>query len=338
MTISAAECRSEFRPSPRTFHIFSSLFASCLPLTAAVKVHLVSHFLIGQAEHIDPKPAMASTLPSPPASRSTSPDEDTKHDDLTRRLDELLEQHLELLDQYTTLREELSKTFSAGFFSLAQAQRASALGAGRRYGKDCYDERMKAQRRVHIKHDESRTTSYVISKPNLPQKTEHQDSKQTDVQSTKDDHENEETMEQEKPLADTTTQSSEIHPTKKLPKQDPALRDPLTWFGILAPPTLRQTQSHFVKVVEHAIPALLGVDSEMRALEQEISTVRERLGISLIEEEGDLEQGMESGEPVKDRNIDVTGKQQQEVSKAPKRTNIASRPVHSRSPLLKLGD
>lgn len=95
---------------------------------------------------------MADSLPSPPESRSSTPDEtkntDTNTDALTARLDDLLEQYLELLDQYTTLREELSKTFSSGFFSLAQAQRASTLGAGRRYGEECYDERMKAQRKV----------------------------------------------------------------------------------------------------------------------------------------------------------------------------------------------
>src|SRR5690349_4425392 len=92
---------------------------------------------------------MAETLVSSSPSRSTTTEkQDRKSDALAAQLDGLLAQYLELLDQYTRLRDDLSKTFSSGFFSLAQAQRATTLGAGRRYGQDCYDQRMKAQRRV----------------------------------------------------------------------------------------------------------------------------------------------------------------------------------------------
>jgi len=68
-------------------------------------------------------------------------------------LDTLLEQYLTLLDTYTSLREELSKQFSSGFFNLASAQRnaSSTLGAGRRYGEEGYDGRMKALRRMQVR-------------------------------------------------------------------------------------------------------------------------------------------------------------------------------------------
>src|SRR2546429_5856786 len=65
------------------------------------------------------------------------------------RLDSLLEAYLELLDEYTSLRTQLSKQFSEGFFALARANHTSNnLGSGRRYGEEGYDERMKAQSRI----------------------------------------------------------------------------------------------------------------------------------------------------------------------------------------------
>lgn len=88
---------------------------------------------------------MASkTLPTPSQTTTTS-----KPKPSLERLDSLLETYLDLLDQYTTLRTQLSKHFSDGFFTLARANHTSpSLGAGRRYGEEGYDERMKAGRRI----------------------------------------------------------------------------------------------------------------------------------------------------------------------------------------------
>ena len=92
---------------------------------------------------------------------------------LTDELDNLLVQYLHLLDQYTILREQLSTQLSSGYFSLAQAQRSCTLGSGRRYGEDCYDERMKAvqltdwDKEVAVSHAESEkaATSTPITPP-----------------------------------------------------------------------------------------------------------------------------------------------------------------------------
>ncbi|EXJ82018.1 hypothetical protein A1O1_08086 [Capronia coronata CBS 617.96] len=127
---------------------------------------------------------MASSLPSPPSSQSPSlePKEDSipvseKEEDgtldpplqetgvkndtgteqLSDRLDTLLESYLDMLDTYTRLREQLSQDFSAGFFALAQANRNSILGPGRRYGEEGYDKRMKALKRVHIVQSQSKS-------------------------------------------------------------------------------------------------------------------------------------------------------------------------------------
>ena len=62
------------------------------------------------------------------------------------KLDELFENYLTFLDQYQKARQELSEHFSSGFLNLAQANRSAS--AGRRFGKDYYDQRMQASRRV----------------------------------------------------------------------------------------------------------------------------------------------------------------------------------------------
>ena len=96
---------------------------------------------------------MATTLPSPPATPPALPSTHSpSQQDLTDHLDALLESYLTLLDTYTTLRAQLSDGFASGFLSLAHANRnaASVLGAGRRFGQDGYDERMKAIRGVRI--------------------------------------------------------------------------------------------------------------------------------------------------------------------------------------------
>jgi hypothetical protein len=67
-------------------------------------------------------------------------------------LTSLLTTYLLLLDTYTTQRAELSSKFSSGFLSLAHANRNAAglLGAGRRFGVERYDEKMKAVRGVRV--------------------------------------------------------------------------------------------------------------------------------------------------------------------------------------------
>jgi hypothetical protein len=81
---------------------------------------------------------------------------------LILKLDDLLEQYLNLLDQYQTTRQQLSTQLSSvrkivselgvttddqkGYISLAQANFSSTNRA--RYGQDYYDERMQALRKV----------------------------------------------------------------------------------------------------------------------------------------------------------------------------------------------
>lgn len=120
------------------------------------------------------------SYPSPPSSRPASPSSaaQEKNGDhtvsssaegneegpipLSARLDALLESYLELLHTYTTLRAHLSNDFSSGFLALAQANRTSTLGPGRRYGEEGFDERMKAFKTVEISSEDE----VGISAPN----------------------------------------------------------------------------------------------------------------------------------------------------------------------------
>ena len=83
---------------------------------------------------------------------------------LLRSLDDLLERYLQLLDQYGTLQQSLARLLSRvrinelesncihsesaqGYLSLAQANFSNPNRA--RYGRDHYDDRMKALIRVY---------------------------------------------------------------------------------------------------------------------------------------------------------------------------------------------
>lgn len=77
-------------------------------------------------------------------------EKNAKHDgdNNNNRIDTLLERYLVLLDEYTTLRSDLSRLQAQSFQHLARANFAAERGA--RYGADFYDERMQASRRVVV--------------------------------------------------------------------------------------------------------------------------------------------------------------------------------------------
>lgn len=51
-------------------------------------------------------------------------------------------------------------------------------------------------------------------------------------------------------------------------------RDPIRWFGILVPPSLREAQSTFRQGVDDPIPKLAGLSREMRIVETEVARLR----------------------------------------------------------------
>lgn len=55
--------------------------------------------------------------------------------------------------------------------------------------------------------------------------------------------------------------------------------DPIHWYGILVPQSLRRAQDSFANAIDNQVPDLASTTVEMRALEQQISQLRARLDI-----------------------------------------------------------
>lgn len=74
------------------------------------------------------------------------------------------------------------------------------------------------------------------------------------------------------------SETKTILPQKHKPRKK--LRsDPIHWYGILVPPSLRRAQASFAQAIDHPIPDLASTTVQMRTLEQEISQVRVQLEI-----------------------------------------------------------
>lgn len=162
------------------------------------------------------------------------------HKMATDNIDTLLQRYLVLLDEYSTLRAELSHLQKLVFQDLARANFSAERGL--RYGQDQYDERMQATRRVAISGE--KTPSFQISTYEEPE------------ESVADEVETEEGAEKKKP-------------TKRS-------RDPLRWFGVLTPQALRNAQASSVKAVQDIIPRLVSVNSEMVEVEIEVRRARKK--------------------------------------------------------------
>jgi hypothetical protein len=53
--------------------------------------------------------------------------------------------------------------------------------------------------------------------------------------------------------------------------------DPINWFGVLVPSSLRDAQMHFINVVKHSVPHTINASGQMRHLEIEIARLRKSI-------------------------------------------------------------
>ncbi|KAH0543740.1 hypothetical protein FGG08_001922 [Glutinoglossum americanum] len=160
---------------------------------------------------------------------------------ISEHLNQLLEQYLALLDQYQSLRTELTKSLSSGYISLAEA---NFLSTGRvKYGQDFYDERMQATKRLNSPlGEDDLIPSFELVQPTPG--TPGSESKTNLV-----------------------THESSATTGKRVPN------DPLRWFGILVPPALRNTQREFTDAV-NIVPKLVEVIAQMDLCEKRIKEAR----------------------------------------------------------------
>lgn len=195
-------------------------------------------------------------------------------------VDALLERYLALLDEYTTLRAELSRLQTATFQHLARANFTAERGV--RHGQDYYDERMQAIRRVAV-------SSKAEGEGDDDGEEEEAAAAGESVafRISKDlGHATFDVAESEAE-GDTTSASAEAgdgQPTddgaedgdEDSKAKSQRSKDPLRWFGVLTPLALRQTQACAIDAVERVIPRLVTVDTAMRDLEIEVRRARKR--------------------------------------------------------------
>lgn len=77
------------------------------------------------------------------------------------------------------------------------------------------------------------------------------------------------------------TAETEIAPVEKPKPVSKKFRsaDPIHWYGILVPQSLRRAQDSFANAIDNQVPDLASTAVEMRALEQQIDQLRARLEI-----------------------------------------------------------
>ncbi|KAL1959585.1 hypothetical protein VTO42DRAFT_1620 [Malbranchea cinnamomea] len=258
---------------------------------------------------------MSEALPTPPASpgRSIFPARegpDSSAVKLAKELDALLERYLHLLDKQQKLQEEIGRHMSAGFLSLARANQSCP--PGRWYGQDYYDERMKAIRTVEIFNGKplnlrgqdasSGETQDVklhdrIQDNNIPRNFQASSFRIVSAPTEmpikppvspveKPDNAGDSSSKPEESIArtlddpsdqSTLTSASTSTTSNKSPAS--ASSNPLRWFGILVPPSLRAAQRFFTSAVEGPVPALVSVIAEMREVEDQIKDLRDRLAV-----------------------------------------------------------
>lgn len=263
-------------------------------------------------------------------------------------LDALLASYLAELDSYSALRASLSKTLSAGFLSLAQSQRSSALPAGQRYGSEMYDSRMKAECRIRCDRREGGTVYSAAaggkegaSVTNAAPVTEEEayiskaDTAAGDADAKSSIQEGANTS-----SFDSKTERSD-GPEPALPSKRPLNtskpRDPISQFAIFPPQALLSSQKSFKSAVS-LLPDLINTSRSMEALERRIQEVRAAL---------DLESdAMEDVVGAEDRESDskteetTEGRNEKELAPSPsKQRSLASRSkvVEPRPRVLKLG-
>ncbi|KAL7934479.1 hypothetical protein V8C35DRAFT_301023 [Trichoderma chlorosporum] len=195
-----------------------------------------------------------------------------------KHIDSLLERYLNLLDEYSRLREELSKLQAGVFQNIARANFAGERGM--RYGQDHYDERMCASRLLDISPGADDVPEFTIK--NVKSATEdggqkedetREDGPDEDKADTTTARENSEASPEETQGLEDKDEDKEKQGKKKAKK---ATNNPLHWFGLLAPAPLRTAQTLSIQAVEQVIPRLISVNAEMEHVEIEIRRARKK--------------------------------------------------------------
>ncbi|KAG9253938.1 uncharacterized protein F5Z01DRAFT_137537 [Emericellopsis atlantica] len=189
-------------------------------------------------------------------------------------IDALLGRYLLLLDEYTQLRDRLAKLQSNVFYQLARANFETQRGF--RYGSDQYDARMKASRQLQIFEDAEDGMTWQIRDAvhEAEPETKEEEHEEEGEEAASHDDKLAEELEEKLGLSDNSEAESE-EPAPQA-EQQRKIGDPLRWYGLFPPASLRTAQSASIEAVQEVIPRLVTVDVKMQQLEIEIRRARKK--------------------------------------------------------------
>jgi hypothetical protein len=171
-------------------------------------------------------------------------------------VDILLERYLHLLHEYTTLREQLNALQRGIYQNIARANFAAERGL--RFGRDHYDDRMQASRLLAVTTGEKGSLDFSIGYESAADTVAESSEADQDLGHGEEEHK------------DARDEKAVEQPIRK------PHRDPLKWFGLITPSTLRQAQTQSVQAVEDIIPRLVSINIQMTEVEIEVRRARKK--------------------------------------------------------------
>ncbi|KAI9286130.1 hypothetical protein BC943DRAFT_336908 [Umbelopsis sp. AD052] len=181
------------------------------------------------------------------------------------KLDQLTVEYIQEADAVSKLKETLGKEIAKGFFDLGQAKYSMGTSKLSRYS---YDERMKSLYKIQVSEQgDNDNDVFSISNVEFKEENDTEESSQAKDEMTEKlsnmslrqrkaahdtlDKDQLETKDEKESTEETKPKSnSKTKKTKEVRKID---RNPLHWFGILVPSSLRTTQQHFKTVVTQIV-------------------------------------------------------------------------------------
>jgi len=211
-------------------------------------------------------------------------------DELRDQLDALWEKHLTLMNSYHQAQQQIARHFSKGFFALAQATFKSTSRV--RYGQECYDDRMQATTRFEASVDNKDVSHLALKLNDTPSPSTKDSTKDSNKESTekspdsKKNHngETQEDKADEQEERDNAKGQEQEAKSDDKEKAHNKVRDPLHWYGILVPPSLRASQKSFKSAIHDPVidaanlaQALHRVDMDIRKLRKDVKKAERRV-------------------------------------------------------------
>ncbi|KAJ1657342.1 hypothetical protein IWQ61_003247 [Dispira simplex] len=162
--------------------------------------------------------------------------------------DQLIIEYFNTLDKYEQEMAVLSNLLRQGQWSLSQAKQA--LGGPHRVSRYQYDQRMQAQLRVEANAAENGNEAtyelirWVKPTESVEPSTTHESAEAPGMSQLKQRHQRASTSDESSENG--SSEEAETQKEQSLPSASKSnIHDPLRWFGVLVPGSLRQSQRYF---------------------------------------------------------------------------------------------